>query len=145
MPGDDGRMPTPTTVWMVALGRSPDEVKGTLSLDTEAVVFTPEVGGTPIRIVLAETRTVRRLRISPVLIVRQRGGDRTAFFFAQPPPLGQRDPDPEGVSLRSARRTGKRRQQRRNSSYLAANGHTLKPTLIAWASELAAAVAASRR
>lgn len=148
-------MPEPVTVWMVHLRRgvAPAEVEGTLSLEADALVFSHGTGEVT-RIRLADAQTAKRLRGSPVLMLRwRRDAERreTAFYFRQPPPL--EPPDPTTTSLRSAgvapspmaamRRPSKRRQKRSNAQYLAMSGGMLKPTLKTWASEVSAGIAAA--
>lgn len=150
-------MPEPVTVWMVHLRRgvAPVEVEGTLSLESDALVFAHRTGEVT-RIPLAEADKAARLRGSPVLMLRwRREGERreTAFYFRKPPPL--EPPDPTTTSVRSAgavsspmagmRRPSKRRQKRSNAQYLAMSGGMLKPTLKAWASEVSAAIEAAGR
>ncbi len=81
----------PVTVWAVELGRGlMRETKGSLSLEEDALVFTAADGFSHVRIALSEVRKARRVLGSPVLVVRHvvdEGTARTAFYFAQPPPL----------------------------------------------------------
>lgn len=113
-------MPVPVTVWAVEL--TPDEplqeVKGSLSLDAEALVFTPrDEAKPPQRLPLRALVKVRRLWGSPVLmVVRDEGGlqARTAFYFVQPPPLDRPSARP---GFGGIQRNTKRRARRQNVSY----------------------------
>ena len=112
------------TVWAVELGKDvqPDEIRGTLELATQALLFTPsDDARTPLRFPLSEIRKVRRLRGSPVLMVERTstsGTRRTAFYFVQPPPLnailGTTVERPSGLS---AFRNPKRKARRDNVGY----------------------------
>lgn len=148
-------MPEPITVWKVVLskGRLPADVRGTLSLDDEGLVFVAdgEVAGTRIR--YTDVAEAKRLHGSPVLMIRRSDPElgAVAFYFAEPPPL--RGPDPATAPLRETgpmdplaalRRPSQRRQRRQNAGYLAAHGRSLKPTLVAWTSEVRARIEASR-
>jgi hypothetical protein len=135
-------VPAPTTVWAVELGRhsSLEEVKGSLSLTSDALVFTPrDERRPPTTVPLGEIARVRRLRGSPVLmIVRRAGGatSRVAFYFVQPPPLERPDettsrPTPFGLG-----RTTKRKVRRQNVSYLGAWNAEKKELLREWERQL---------
>lgn len=84
-------MPHSSTVWMVH-GRTPlAGVKGTLSLEGQAVVFVPE-GGRAAETVLpvASISRVGRARGTPVLEVGVDMPDAPSvigFYFVKPPPL----------------------------------------------------------
>ena len=151
-----GAMPEPVTVWKVDLVRGvpPVEVRGTLSMTDEGVVFEPDEGAAVTRIAFTEAARVKRLRGSPVLVIQKtaRGAGATAFYFAEPPPL--HPADPATLSLRDAgppsplaatRRPSERRHRRQNAGYLASKGRMLKPTLHAWASEIRAGIETARR
>jgi hypothetical protein len=139
-------MPEPVRVWAVELGPETalDERKGTLALEADALVFTPAVEGRPgIRIPLEEIAKVRRLRGSPVLMVARRlegTTRRTAFYFAQPPPLGvmlgRQEDRRAGLA---ALRNPKRRARRENVTYLGLVNRDTKPALAEWARAIRAA------
>ena len=80
-------------MWAVELGKDvqTDEIKGTLELSDQALLFSPNDEIRPaMRIALHDIAKVRRLRGSPVLMVERTtsaGSRKTAFYFAQPPPL----------------------------------------------------------
>ena len=135
-------MPAPTTVWAVELGprSSLEEVKGSLSMTSDGLVFTPRDERRPTQtLAFAEIARVRRLRGSPVLMVVSRGANgtaRTAFYFAQPPPLERPDettsrPTPFGLG-----RTTKRKVRRQNVSYLGAWNAEKKELLREWERQL---------
>ena len=141
------------TVWMVQLGEGQPatETRGRLSIEEEALVF--EAHGTEARTAIrfADAHRAKRLRLSPVLLLRWRevARDReTAFYFVQPPPLV---PPEEPVSVTPAgpfdmlRRPSKRRQRRQNASFLTVNAGALRPTILAWADEVQRRIVESRR
>jgi hypothetical protein len=147
----------PETVWMVELGRGdPTDVRGELSLEPEALVFTESGGGPSFRAELGGIRSARRVRGSPILMVVDEtasGTRRTAFYFAQPPPLTPPEPGAEplprsGLSARptggfgAMRRTSKRRHMRTNIGYLTASSSGKKTLIKRWVAELRAAIAA---
>lgn len=130
-------MPEPVTVWAVELHVSRAERKGTLSLEEGALRFVPASGGAEVRISCADIVKVRRLRGSPVLMVVHRGDrgpGRTAFYFAQPPPLEPATSDllAERGPLRAMRRDTKRKARRRNVGYLGLYGREKKSELLEW-------------
>jgi hypothetical protein len=140
-------MPEPITVWKVELvrGSEPLDVRGTLSMSDDALVFADDDGAaTPIR--FADLETAKRLRGSPVLVIRHvdRARGETAFYFTEPPPL--QPPDPATLSLREAtrRKPSQRRQRRDNTGYLAGHGRALRPTIEGWATETRAKILATR-
>lgn len=144
----------PATVWMVELrtGSSLDEVKGILMLDPDALRFVSPANGTELRIPFERATSVKRLRMSPVILVRWKDEQERsiAFYFAPPPPL--MPPDGRETALPRAgvmgalggRPTSKRRQRRENATYLTHHSGELKPIMIAWASEVRSRIAASR-
>lgn len=144
-------MPRPVTVWAVELGRETarDEVKGSLELAPEELVFTPADPSRPgRRIPLRSIAKVRRLRGSPVLmVVHQAEGTthRTAFYFAQPPPLGvllgtQEMDRPAGLA---AFRNPRRKARRDNVGYLGVTNREKKAVLTEWVRAVRGAVGAS--
>lgn len=118
-------------------GLPPDEIEGTLSVDERGVLFEREAGGTT-RMTFTELLTARRVRGSPILMLRWRqDGERreTAFYFVQPPPLGPLDGRP-GASAGAPpsatsmfRRTTKRKQRRDNTNYLSTLSGSLRPLI----------------
>ena len=139
----------PVTVWAVELGpEAPlDEVKGSLSLASDSLVFTPRDERRPEqRYRLAEISTARRLRGSPVLmVVREAGGLplRTAFYFVQPPPLERSDTPTRPTPFGSGR-SSKRKVRRQNVSYLGMWSKEKKALLREWERRVQAAVSAAR-
>jgi hypothetical protein len=137
-----GAMPQPVVVWKVELGHGSDlrEVKGTLHLDDESLVFVTGPAATETRFPHADTRRARRIRGSPILVLHwERDGQerRTAFYFVPPPPIAGH-PGADDATAASAggllrRPPSKRRKQRENVRYLGASAGELKATIQAWA------------
>jgi hypothetical protein len=80
-------------VWLYRPEGGPEASAGTLSLDGAAVVFS-RAEQEALRIAVADVRSVRRHRLTPVMEVRyERGGGDpeglALFYFAEPPPLPQ--------------------------------------------------------
>lgn len=142
-------MPAAVTVWAVELdGRSSlDEVRGSLTLASDALVFTPrDAGRAERRIPLREVSRARRLRGSPVLMVVCEGPEsvtRTAFYFVQPPPLEQPD-EPLRPTLAPIVRNSRRKGRRQNVGYLGAWNREKKALLREWERQVKAAAAAAR-
>jgi len=137
-------------VWAVELAKEvePDEIKGTLELSDSALLFIPLDEGRPgLRIPLTDILKVRRLRGSPVLMVErmmQTGPRRTAFYFAQPPPLNALlGTAPERPSGLAAFRSPKRKARRDNVNYLGLTNREKKETLAEWVRALREAMAGS--
>jgi len=89
-------------VWAVRLGGHHREVRGSIALEEEALVFESSDGSPGERIALTDVRRARRIRGSPVLVVHYVTASedaRAAFYFSKPPPV-----DPPGVKKRRARR-----------------------------------------
>jgi hypothetical protein len=142
---DDGGVLEPTTVWMVELRTRSTlrDVKGVLTLEQDGLSFHSPADGTEVRIPFAAARSAKRLRMSPVLLVRwQDAGDRlTAFYFAPPPPLVQvSDATTETragfLGVMGSRPPSKRKHRRTNATYLTSQNGSLKPTLVAWVKEV---------
>ena len=139
------------TVWAVELGQGSDlqEIKGSLDLEREALVFAPRDERWPeLRIRLAEVTKVRRLRGSPVLMVLHGEGpepSRTAFYFVQPPPLDMPPTTNERPGLVGFSRNTKRKARRRNVGYLGASNKEKKAILVVWEQAVREAVVAARR
>jgi len=139
-------MPRPVTAWAVELmkGSPMDEVRGMLALEEEGLVFTPDdERRPPTRIALGSISKVRRLRGSPVLMVvrtADTGTRRTAFYFAQPPPLGtllgQTTERPAGLA---GFRNPRRKARRDNVGYLGVVNREKKVLLNEWARALRSA------
>ena len=143
-------MPKPITVWAVELEKDArlEDVKGTLRLAEEALVFTPRDEARPeARIALDEIAKVRRLRGSPVLMVVRStpaGERRTAFYFVQPPPIaiitGETVERPKTRSI-SDLRNPRRKARRQNVSYLGVMNREKKQALSEWVRAVRAAIA----
>lgn len=142
-------MPASVTVWAVELGpeSSLEEVKGSLALASEELVFTPrDAQHGERRYALREVAQARRLRGSPVLMILRQapeGPRRTAFYFVQPPPL-ERD-EPVRTSPLGLGRNTKRKVRRQNVSYLGLWNKEKKALLREWERQVKTAVAAARR
>jgi hypothetical protein len=143
-------MPAPITVWAVDVGPSttPEEVKGSLSLSSDALIFTPRDEHRPERrFELAEITKIRRLRGSPVLLVMRAGPAReplrTAFYFVQPPPLERPNDDTRMTPLGIGRNTN-RKVRRQNVSYLGLWNKEKKAVLAEWERQLRGAISAAR-
>lgn len=129
-------MPEAVTVWAVQLRSGlTRERKGTLSLEADALAFAAD-DGSGVRIAFEDVRKARRLRGSPVLLVAHEidgRTERTAFYFAQPPPLeafvGER---PERPSPLAFGRGGRRKARRQNVSYLGTWNRELKAAVAEW-------------
>ena len=144
-----GDVPAPVTVWAVDVGpASPlEEIKGSLSLTSDALVFTPRDEARPERrIALAEIAKARRLRGSPVLIVvrgtvGEPAADRVllrpaatagATGHAGPPDAVRGGPEHE------------RKVRRQNVSYLGLWNKEKKALLREWERQVRRAVSAAR-
>ena len=138
-------------MWQVELGKpeGPEEVRGTLELSHRDLIFTPRDETRPtVKIPLDEIAKAKRLRGSPVLMVLREtaaGLERTAFYFAQPPPIAAL----RGVPVE--RRTGiavfrnpKRQARRDNISYLGLMNRDNKAALKEWVRAVDAAVTRAR-
>jgi hypothetical protein len=144
-------MVEPTTVWLVHLdARAADDIEGTLTEDETGLVFTEEASGSVTRFAFSEMTKVKRVMASPVFMVRH-GTDRreTAFYLTRPPPLGVLGgQDRPGAALPSAsvrnRGTGKWRQRRENSRYLAATSSNVRDLRDAWVERIRTAVKEQR-
>ncbi len=143
-------MPADTTVWAVELwlGASAKERKGSLALEPGALRFTPAHQGEPgIAIALLEMTKVRRVRGSPVLMVTHasdHGPLQTAFYFAQPPPLGPVRGDISERPALGGLRSGKRTARRANVSYLGTWNQQMKELLREWERAVAGAARTAR-
>ena len=141
-------MPEPTTVWMVQLELSPDDVEGTLVLDDDALRFTAADGGRTRTIGLVDIRKVKRIFGSPVLLVHSQEGSAkraTAFYFSQPPPLHPESNPVEPPTLMGpfnrSRAPSKRKQHRTNAGYLASASSSVGDELREWVRATKAAIA----
>jgi hypothetical protein len=145
-------MPEATTVWMVRLDRGlvEDDVRGTLVLDPDAVVFTEARSGIEHRIPIQAVQQPKRVKGSPILMIAHTADGeprRVAFYFSQPPPL--RPPEPGSTVLPETdlggrpmgafgafRRTSKRRHLRTNLTYLTTANTSHKQTIQQWVVEI---------
>jgi hypothetical protein len=143
----------PITVWMVQLvrGEADKDVRGTLDLDDEALLFTdPRGEGTEFRLSFTSIRQAKRVRGSPVLLIEWEADGtrrRTAFYYTQPPPLHTAagrstmdEPLPRTPSVVPFRRSGKRKAQRTNARYLQTHGISKKGLINSWAEEVTARI-----
>src|SRR5438105_4351495 len=98
---------------MVRLKRGDtSEVAGTLKLVEDSLSFVPKDGSYDMRIQVATISKARRVRGSPVLVVRHRtqsGTVETAFYFTQPPPMPRTEIDPSKPNVNPLRRKTKRK------------------------------------
>lgn len=145
-------------VWMVRLdrGHAEDDVRGTLSLEADAVVFTEAISTLEHRFPLEHMDKPKRVRGSPILLVILRTNEelqRMAFYFSQPPPL--RPPEPGSTSLPvrgiearpmgafgALRRSSKRRHMRGNLGYLTTANASYKQVIQTWVVEIGARIGA---
>jgi hypothetical protein len=143
---DGSRMIEPTTVWMVHLDeRSMRDVEGTLVEDDTGLVFTDEAGSV-MRFPYAEIAKVKRVMGSPIFMIRYGAQQReTAFYLTRPPPLGALGgQDRPGAALQTVsgrmRGSGKWRQRRDNTRYLAATSTNVREVRDAWVTRIRSAV-----
>lgn len=137
---DDGPVPEPVNVWLVPLGRNnQEEVAGTLSLESAALVFDIHGGGVE-QLPFAQIKKVGRVHGSPILMLTHLADGevlRTAFYFSKPPPVPSRrsargsDERPAGLGS-MVRRSGKRRGQRSNAGYLTSSNIMKKELVVEW-------------
>ena len=150
--GQDVRMPEATTVWMVRLDRGlvEDDVRGTLDIDPDAVIFTEAVSRIEHRIPITAIQQPKRVKGSPILMLTHTADGaprRVAFYFSQPPPL--RPPEPGSTTLPESdfggrpmgafgafRRSSKRRQMRTNLTYLTTTNPGHKQAIKDWVHEI---------
>jgi hypothetical protein len=149
-------MPEEARVWMVRLDRGHVEhdVRGTLSLEADAVVFKEAISTIESRFPLEHMQKPKRVRGSPILLVVHRvNGElqRMAFYFSQPPPL--RPPEPGSTSLPgrgiearpmgafgAMRRSSKRRHMRSNLGYLTTANASYRRVIQEWVVEIGARI-----
>jgi len=136
----------PTTVWMVHLDeRSKRDVEGTLAEDDTGLVFTDE-GGSVMRFPYAQIAKVKRVMGSPIFMIRYGEQRReTAFYLTRPPPLGALGgQDQPGAPLPTAatrlKGSGKWRQRRTNTRYLAASTSNVREIRDAWVGRIRSAL-----
>jgi hypothetical protein len=148
-PRHHGRVQSSVTVWAVDLvpGSTLEEVRGSLALADDALVFTPHDEHQPERRYgLTDVARARRLRGSPVLSIvceTPQGSKRVAFYFVQPPPLER--PDETGrQGLGPLGRPTKRKVRRQNVSYLGLANREKREVLREWERRVRAAVEAAR-
>lgn len=140
---------------MVRLDRNhvEDDVRGTLSLETDAVVFTEAISTIEYRFPLEHMQKPKRVRGSPILLVVHRANgeiQRMAFYFSQPPPL--HPPEPGSTSLPGRglearpmgafRRSSKRRHMRSNLGYLTTANASYRRVIQEWVVEISARIGA---
>ena len=110
--------------------------KGSLDLEDRTLVFEPADDAPSRRIALTDIRKVRRLRGSPVLLVIHAAGGvvfRTAYYFAQPPPLERTQPLPqERLTILAIRKNTRRYVRRQNVGYLGMWNRQKKGLLAEW-------------
>jgi hypothetical protein len=137
-------------------GHVEDDVRGTLSLETDAVVFTEAISTIEYRFPLEHMQKPKRVRGSPILLVVHRANgelQRMAFYFSQPPPL--RPPEPGSTSLPGRgiearpmgsfgafRRSSKRRHMRSNLGYLTTANASYRRVIQEWVVEIGARIGA---
>jgi hypothetical protein len=149
-------MPDEARVWMVRLDRGhvDDDVRGMLSLEADAVVFTEAISTMEYRFPLEHIQKPRRVRGSPILLITYRTNgqlQRMAFYFSQPPPL--RPPEPGSTSLPrrgieaspmgafgAFRRSSKRRHMRSNLGYLTTANAGYRRVIQGWVVEIGAQI-----
>ena len=131
-----------------------DDVRGTLSLESDAVVFTEAISTIESRFPLEHMQQPKRVRGSPILLVVHRANgelQRMAFYFSQPPPL--RPPEPGSTSLPgrgidarpmgafgAMRRSSKRRHMRSNLGYLTTANASYRSVIQEWVAEIGARI-----
>lgn len=124
------------TVWAVRLKRGlAKETKGTLALKPDALVFTAADGQSHQRIELSDIRRARKVVASPILMIEhivEGAEERTAFYFAQPPPL-----EPSG-------RTSMRKTRRLGAAYLGTSNRQMKDKVSRWERAVREAAVAAR-
>jgi len=132
-----------TIVWMVPIRRGePTEQRGVLSLEDVSLVFTERREGDRTAIPLGRIRKVKRVRGSPILMVRLEDRTGMAFYFAQPPPLKPvpRAPEADGRRYYTAFSPGagrtawasKKKVMRTNVTYLSSAGIEKKEEIECW-------------
>lgn len=143
-------MPAAVTVWAVELGRGPEDRKGLLSLEADALRFEAAEGSSRIVIPFAQLHKVKRLHGSPVLMTVHREEGRimrTAFYFVQPPPLDptkSRRPEQPPNAFSAMTRPSKRKRKRENAGYLGLWNREKKQLVADWADAIRSAAAARR-
>lgn len=148
-PRHHGRVPPSVTVWAVDLvpGSALEEVKGSLALADDALVFTPHDGHhRERRYHLADVAKARRLRGSPVLSIvceTREGSKQVAFYFVQPPPL-ERPDETRRQGLSPFGRPTKRKVRRQNVSYLGLANREKREVLREWEHRVREAVRTAR-
>ena len=144
-------MPDDVRVWAVDLeeGSSLNDREGRLSLQADALRFEPsKQGARAMSIPLRDVTRAKRLKGSPVLLVRNSQGERvaqTAFYFAQPPPLTAFTTEhPDTRASLAAFRNPKRKARRDNVGYLGLTNRTKKALVMEWEDAVRAAAKAAR-
>lgn len=121
---------------MVNRATGMDGIEGTLTLEAEALVFTPvDTGRTPVRFPLGDVRRAHRVIGSPVLEITLAPGSPvriTGFYFVKPPRISGRDPI-------SGRSFDGRRARRASAVALRTWSRPKKGEIQAWAADIRAA------
>jgi hypothetical protein len=141
----------PTTVWMVQLELSTEDVEGTLELADGALHFT-SVDEQTRTITLTDVTKVKRIIGSPVMLVHstEHGKARhTAFYFRKPPPLKPPETSVDNVPtligpFNRSKPPSKRKQRRANASYLATVSTDAGEEVRDWLKATRAAVGAAK-
>ncbi len=141
-------MPASVTVWTVELGAARlEEVRGSLALAADCLVFTPrDRPDSERRYALKEVVQARRVRGSPVLMILREtseGPRRTAFYFVQPPPIDRPHVETRPTMTGIGRST-RRKVRRQNASYLGLWNREKKALLREWERQVKSAVAGAR-
>jgi hypothetical protein len=139
---------------MVHLDRAPTaEIEGTLSADAWELVFVDADSPETTRFPFVDIVSVKRVLGSPVFTLGWRLHDerrQTAFYLTRPPPLGTLAPQsgpadiPDLRAATTLRRSGRWRQRRDNTRYLAATSTSLKERRDALVSQIKAAMKQAR-
>jgi len=122
-----------STVWMIHSGISMEGIKGDLTLELGAVVFTPREGHGQRMFRLSDIRRAKRVLGSPVLELRlaPTGGPTVVgFYFVQPPSL---------EAQRDSRIMQRRRMRREAAISLARLNPVKKSEVSAWVDAIDAA------
>lgn len=141
-------MAASVTVWTVELGSARlEEVRGSLALAGDSLVFTPrDRPDSERRYALKDVVQTRRVRGSPVLMILREtseGPRRTAFYFVQPPPLDSPHVETR-PTLGGIGRSTRRKVRRQNASYLGLWSREKKTLLREWERQVKTAVEAAR-
>ena len=141
---------------MVRLGSGSDlrDVRGTIAMADDAVVFSERDQHKEHRISLSAIRKAKRVRGSPILMLfHDEGGARrrTAFYFTSPPPLEPPEASSAGTPTvigvmpggGPSGRRARKRTMRANVRYLSGANVDLKDEIETWARAIRDAIAGS--